>query len=176
VNGALKKTDVPAFDSNAVPALVRNVAWREGVWHRLYEAAWPKLPSRVKRFLPKPFPAAMAQFHAIMALEALGPQATGAVPGLLRVLKTDRKNSVRPEAPYALLLVDKENPKVRAGVMEALKDPDPQVRGATLVALINVHAEGPDVASAVRTLVNDTNVAVRTWADQLLRRITAKGQ
>jgi hypothetical protein len=130
------------FGSNAVPFLRKALEARDGPTKKAYWAVRRNLPNWIKRYLPRfdPLPSAILRGRAADGLAYIGEAATPAIPDLIRLSKNDQdgdfsKGFVRGRAVAALGNIGRNmepaNPPYRAvteALIEALNDPDPEVR------------------------------------------------
>ena len=101
--------------------------------------------------------------EAAMALAALGPQASAAVPALSAALR-DRDGHVRSCAAQALGRVGPAARDAAPWLADALADRDERVRAAAAEALPKVEAPSPRTLGALMRALGDRNARVRALA------------
>jgi HEAT repeat protein len=109
-------------------------------------------------------------------LEEIGPNAEGAVPGLVELLKSAREiptaakrvQRLPPSPSYIICdLLAAIGPKARAAapvLLELLNDRDAKVRTAVAHALIQIRFETPINNKVIQSLLHDSNEKVRAEA------------
>jgi HEAT repeat protein len=110
------------------------------------------------------------RFGAAVGVGVLGPQAVGAVPGLMAAA-TDPDAAVRRQALYAL---ERMGPEAREAVPRAiasLSDSQETVRVQAILTLGAIGFAARPAAPALRAMLSDPDVQVRTCAQAALRAI-----
>ena len=171
VNGRLRATDLPKFDSNAVPFLVACLERCENPLSRFYFSAWSELPAWIKPCLPRPMRSDVVLVNALGALGSIGPAAKPAIPVLVRELKEDKAVAIRCFATQALWQFAGEDLTAQAALVNAMQDPDSSVRQSAAMALTEAGAKGREVVRAARKCLSDRDPTVRRLAAYLLLRI-----
>lgn len=128
-------------------------------------------------------PEAPVRAYSAWALQAIGPQARGAIPGLLDCLD-DADWRVRWRATMALAAIDPESEATREAIQGLASDPNDLVRDAALDALrqcqgltrygrgrpqgLDVRADSDGAAAPMRTLYGEWVVksVIKTSADK----------
>ncbi len=120
------------------------------------ESAW-------ERDLADPNPA--VRQGACHALGIIGPDARGAIPLLVRVLRDDPDRRTRTEAALALTMMDKEAPEMAKAVptlSDALKDDELPVRMYVVLSFRRLREKArpaiPQLAEALKDEANQTNL------------------
>ncbi len=143
----------------AVPALIQAVRKKGTASHRLLAWAYPKAPSVLRRFLPRPYDAELIRNGAISALYELGTNAAPAVPVLIQasvdaelssfeyagIAHAALLNMGEAGVPQLVRVLQHGNPKARGKAAMYLGIVGPEAGAAAL-------AIGPAAAAALPAL------------------------
>jgi len=147
----------------AIPALIQAVRKKGTASHRLLAWAYPKAPSVLRRFLPRPYDAELIRNGAISALYELGTNAAPAVPVLIQASVDAELSSFEYAGiAHAALLNMGE-----AGVpqlVRVLQHGNPKARGKAAMYLGIVGPEAGAAALALTKALDDSDTTVRTEA------------
>ena len=174
-----------AIGSNAVPLLLEKLGPppTEGSWERSYLKTRDKLPQTAKEHLPLPSTVLDERFSAIEVAYIIGPDASGAVPGLISILKDEKRSTIRaavmalgsigpaahPAAPDLCKILEAESPTNRI-----TSQPGGGSAGTSRlrpIILKTLGQIGPDAKQAVPLLLRElddypTRVAeIRQWTN-----------
>lgn len=150
-----------AAGPEVIPHLVRGLhlkdSWLHDRWHDLYF----KRPV-LQRYFSLPCRRSTYRTSCAKGLGLLGPAATTAVPDLLEALD-DRNPGVRSAAALALVRVGAPKSQFIPRLVADLAIKDPNERLGCIVALVRSMPD-PTAARALRTLLQDPDPNVRSWA------------
>jgi HEAT repeat protein len=113
------------------------------------------------------------QTDAIETLAILGPAAKSAVPDLIRL---SHKPCIQPAIRQALSAIGSPNPDQITPLVQALRDPDVNVRLAVVEYAKNLPPETAGLIPAVGRLLNDSSPAVRLAALESLEKLHPEGE
>ena len=182
---------IQAMGTNALPHLLRMVAWKESSAKRRLRA-WFGRGSVVRRWIPtRP----REQERGAAGFEALGKVAAPAVPQLIQLLGDDVITSYHaalalsaigsPAIPALVQTLTNESAWARMGAVQALNfmhgaeeaipdllkrldDPEPAVRGGAAIALGDMRRQSQTVVPKLIVSLSDTNGSVRATAARAL--------
>lgn len=155
----------------AIPYLRSALGNQDSVAKDAYAAFWRKLPRRLQKKLPEPFPPATLRAYAARGLGLLGPNATPAVPDLIRALH-DPDKWVRAAAASALGEI---GPAARVAVpalITGLNDPDKNVGLSCLIGLKGAGRDSPEVLPVYQKLLSNLDSNIRSWSVLALGKMT----
>ena len=164
------------FGSGGVPLLVK--ALRKGTrpWEKLYFKLWPKLPSFLSRWLPKPDDESGLRIRSMLIMHTLGSDAQIAAPALLQALH-DENYGVRQSALSVLDVLLPGMGEQKIGilpqVLEATRDTSPGVRNNAVILLGYYSDQTTMVIPVVVNALSDSDAVVRCGAMRSIMRLDA---
>jgi hypothetical protein len=166
------------FGSEGVPLLVKALNKGTGPWDRFYFKLWPKLPSSLSGWLPKPVDESGLRIYSMLILHTMASDAQIAVPALVQALH-DENAGVRQSALSTLgvLLPGMGQEKIRIfpRVLKAARDGAPGVRNNAVIFLGYYRDQASIVAPVVVNALHDSDPLVRFGAISSLMRLGATG-
>jgi HEAT repeat protein len=154
----------------AIPYLINALRDSDSPSKDAYAVLWPKLPRRLQKWLPEPFPPATMRAYAARGLGLFGPDAAIAVPDLIDALH-DNDEWVRHSAASALGDI---GPKARAAVpalIKGLNDPDKNFRIGCVIGLRGAAQDAPEVLPVFKKLLSNPDSNLRSWTAMALGEI-----
>lgn len=150
-----------AAGPEVIPHLVWGLHLKDGWLHDRWLDLYFKRPI-LRRYFSLPCRRSSYRTSCAKGLGLLGPAAAAAVPDLLRALD-DRHREVRSAAALALVRVGAPKSQFipRLGADLALKDPNERL--GCIVALVRSMPD-PTAAGTLRTLLQDPDPNIRSWA------------
>jgi HEAT repeat protein len=110
------------------------------------------------------------RFPAIKAVGEIGPEAREAIPLLIKTIRESRNRDRRTlvACNHALLGMDKE---IVPHMISLLKDDEWEMRRGAAWILGKLGPEAKEAVPALTEALNDSNAAVRTKAEESLKKI-----
>lgn len=166
------------FGSEGVPLLLKALRKGSGPWDRLYFKLWPKLPSFLSGWLPKPVDDSVLRQRSVMILSGMGSDAQIAVPAVVRALH-DENDRVRQSALFTLDILlpgmGQEKIQILPRVLEATRDGAAGVRNNAVILLGYYSDQASMVVQVVANALNDSDLLVRSGAMRSILRLNAQG-
>ena len=172
-SGEYARPALKAMGSTVAPVIIRRLKASESVWQTKYRLLFPKVPSRVSIFLPKPR-AEFDHLDGANAFFAIGP---GVEPALIEALKSDSPETRAAAAGALSLLRFYDGADIKdaiPGLTQALRDETVTVRMFSTLALSEA---GPDAAPAVTDLIlllKDKDIDPKTGGRIAVRAAAAR--
>jgi HEAT repeat protein len=158
LGGRYSESLVSDLGSNMVPVLLKAVAKRGDGMPKSYQTLWQKLPTWAQRRIPQPVNPAAVRSNAMLIL-VQGEYADAKT--LISLLKNNHDPVVRKIAANGLFINSTD--AVTVALIQAVNDPDPQVRLAVVIALSLTERAETLVVPACIECQKSTDPKVRFW-------------
>jgi len=157
----------------AIPYLLRALKDRDSLAKEAGAALWRRLPRRLQKVFPQPFPPARLRAYAARGLGLLGPEAAAAVPDLIEALH-DRDDWVRSAAAGALGGIGPEARAAVPALINGLNDAVNHVQLGCVIGLKGAAQDSPEVMPVFRELLSDPDSNIRSWTALALGGMTVE--
>ena len=138
----------------AIPYLLRALKDRDTLTKEAGAALWRRLPRRLQKAFPRPFPPARLRAYAARGLGLLGPEAAAAVPDLIAALH-DKDEWVRSAAAGALGGIGPEARAAVPALINGLNDAVNHVQVGCVIGLKGAAQDPPEVLPVFRKLLSE---------------------
>jgi hypothetical protein len=163
-------SEEPRFDTNAVLVLTKALDKQDGPILRVYQVAWPNLPSPLQAHLPQPPSSKNIRLRAV----AISTWAVKDHPSLaskvIHALRYDPEPQVRKAAVDCLSINCRNDEASACALALATRDRDPSVRRQAVYDLGYFYRYPAIVVPALTPCLQDTDANVRKWAADSLRK------
>ena len=147
----------------AIPYLLRALKGRDSLAKEAGAVLWRRLPRRLQKVFPQPFPPVRLRAYAARGLGLLGPEAAAAVPDLIAALH-DKDEWVRSAAADALGGIGPEARAAVPALINGLNDPVKHVQLGCVIGLKGAAQDSPEVMPVFRKLLRNPDSNTRSWA------------